>query len=133
MYTDMATATKTSILVVDDDDSFRETLSDAMALEDIDVEGAGSAAQALDRIGDNCPSLILLDVQLPDVHGFELCRELKRDKRCAEVPIVFLSAKYTEPADRAEGLLMGADAYLSKPISFESLREEVRYLLDTNA
>ncbi|MFA5140098.1 MAG: response regulator [Elusimicrobiota bacterium] len=127
----MDTATQTTILVVDDDDHFRETLSDAMALREVAVEGAISGAQALERIGLRRPSLILLDVQLPDVNGFELCRALKSDRRYCDVPIVLLSARFTEPADRAEGLLAGADAFLSKPISLETLWEEVRYLLDT--
>jgi len=74
--------------------------------------------------------LIILDVQLPDMNGFELCRALKKDERFRDVPVVLLSAKYTEPADRAEGLLTGADAFLSKPISLESLWDEVCYLLD---
>ncbi|MFH1725709.1 MAG: response regulator [Elusimicrobiota bacterium] len=126
----MATATQTCILVVDDDDNFRETLSDAMALKDMHVEGAVSGSQALEHLGSRRPSVILLDVQLPDVNGFQLCRALKRDDRYRDVPIVLCSAKYTEPADRAEGLLTGADAYLSKPINPESLCEEVRYLLD---
>ena len=126
----MATATKTLILVVDDDAHFRETLSDAMSLKDVRVEGAMSGAEAIARLGSERPSLIVLDVQLPDMHGFSLCRMIKKDRRLRGIPIVLLSAKYTEPADRAEGLLTGADAYLSKPITLEALWEEVSYLLD---
>ncbi|MEE8424497.1 MAG: response regulator [Elusimicrobiota bacterium] len=126
----MATATKTTILVVDDDAHFRETLSDAMSLKDVEVSGAPNGAEAARLLGRHKPSLILLDVQLPDVHGFNFCRKLKKDQRYRNVPVVLLSAKYTEPADRAEGLLAGADAYLSKPINLEALWEEVRYLLD---
>lgn len=126
----MATATKTLILVVDDDDHFRETLSDAMSLKNVEVTGAPNGAEAVAQLGSRKPSLILLDVQLPDVHGFQFCRKLKKDSRYKDVPVVLLSAKYTEPADRAEGLLAGADAYLSKPINLEALWEEVRYLLD---
>jgi len=122
---------QTSVLVIDDDPRFRETLSDAMELKSISVDGAGSAGQALQRLGAHRPSLILLDVQLPDVHGFELCRALKSDERFADIPVVLLSARFTEPADRAEGLMAGAEAYLSKSIGMESLWEEVRYLLDT--
>ncbi len=127
---DMATATQTTILVVDDDDHFRETMADAMALKEMHVDGARSGADAVKRLAVHRPSLILLDVQLPDMNGFELCRMLKREDRYRNVPIVLLSAKYTEPADRAEGLLTGADAYLSKPINMEALLDEVRYLLD---
>ena len=126
----MNTATRTMILLIDDDDHFRETLTDAMALKDVQVAGAPTAAAASQHLDLQKPSLILLDVQLPDTHGFQFCRQLKKDKRLRDVPVVLLSAKYTEPADRAEGLLTGADAYLSKPINLEALWEEVRYLLD---
>lgn len=124
------TSEKTSILIVDDDGHFRETLSDALSLRKLDVQSATSGAEALKSLEKSTPSLILLDVQLPDIHGFDLCRILKRSTRLRGVPVVFLSAKYTEPVDRAEGLLAGADAFLSKPVSLEALWEEVRYLLD---
>lgn len=126
----MTTATQTTVLLVDDDAHFRETLTDAMSLKDVRVESAGNVADAKLALADRLPSVILLDVQLPDVSGVELCRQLKRDPRTKGVPIVMLSAKYTEPADRAEGLLTGADAYLSKPINIEALQDEIKYLID---
>lgn len=122
-----------SILVVDDDRHFRETLTDALGLKAFQVTAVESGARALKTLEAMTPSLILLDVQLPDMHGFELCRTLKKSPRLKSVPIVFLSAKYVEPADRAEGLLAGADAYLSKPVNLEALWDEVRYLLDKSA
>ena len=126
----MDTPTKASILMIEDDVRFRETLADAMALRDVEVEGATSGAEALASLERRRPNLILLDVQLPDTHGFELCRRIKASDRFRGVPIIFLSAKYTEPADRAEGLMAGADAYLSKPVNLDALWEEVNYLLD---
>ena len=126
----MTTATQTTVLLVDDDAHFRETLTDAMSLKDVRVESAGNVADAKLALAGHLPSVILLDVQLPDVSGVELCRQLKRDPRTKGVPVVMLSAKYTEPADRAEGLLTGADAYLSKPINIEALQDEIRYLID---
>lgn len=126
----MTTATKTTVLLVDDDANFRETLADAMSLKDISVEGAFSAKDALRAMSERLPSLVLLDVQLPDGNGIELCRRMKRDPRLKGVPVVMLSAKYTEPADRAEGLLTGADAYLSKPINLDALWEEIQYLIE---
>ena len=126
----MTTATQTTVLLVDDDAHFRETLADAMSLKDVRVESAGSVADARRALAERLPSVILLDVQLPDLSGVALCRELKRAPRTKGVPVVLLSAKYTEPADRAEGLLTGADAYLSKPINIDALQEEIRYLVD---
>ena len=122
-----------SILMVEDDLRFRETLADAMALRDVRVEGASSGAEALESLDRRPPSLILLDVQLPDTHGFELCRRIRGMYALRGVHIIFLSARYTEPADRAEGLLAGADAYLAKPVNLDALWEEVHYLLDKRA
>ncbi|MDE2293449.1 MAG: response regulator [Elusimicrobia bacterium] len=125
----MTTALRTNLLLVDDDPHYRETLADAMSLKDTVVEGASSAAEAAAKLAGALPSVIVLDVQLPDVNGVEFCRRLKRDPRLKRVPVVLLSAKYTEPADRAEGLLAGADSYLSKPVNVEALWEEVCFLL----
>ncbi len=126
----METLIKTKILVVDDDDHFRETLKDAMELKNVSVTGAMTATEAFSSLSTTGPSVILLDVQLPDTNGVELCRRIRSDNRFRGVPIVLLSGKFTEPADRAEGLLAGADAYLSKPIGLDCLWDEIRYLLD---
>lgn len=126
----MDTSTKTSILIVEDDPHFRETLIDAMALHNVQAHGVMTGADAVAAIQDKTPSLILMDVQLPDTHGFDLCRRMKTYPQMKDVPIVFLSARYTEAADRAEGLLAGAEAYLSKPVNLDVLWEEVNYLLD---
>ena len=119
-----------TILVIEDDPHFRETLTDTLALRQLKVHGVGTGADAAKALEGEAPSLILMDVQLPDAHGFELCRRFKRQPRLKDVPIIFLSARYTEPADRAEGLLAGADAYLSKPVNLDVLWEEVSYLLN---
>jgi len=129
----MPVTAQTSILVIEDDGHFRETLIDAMALRRFRVQGAPTAAEAMKALEAEIPALILMDVQLPDAHGFELCRALKRSPRFKAIPVIFLSARYTEPADRAEGLLAGADAYLSKPVNLDVLWEEVEYLLDKGA
>ncbi|MFA6028647.1 MAG: response regulator [Elusimicrobiota bacterium] len=127
----MSTATKTTILLVDDDRHFLETLTDAMSLKDAEVHGVSSCSEALTHLqAGHVPSAILLDVLLPDMHGFEFCRLLKRSPRWKKIPVVLLSAKYTEPADRAEGLLCGADAYLSKPVHPNTILDEMDYLLD---
>ena len=126
----MTAATQTTLLLVDDDAHFRETMADAMSLKDAAVDGAATAAEALRLLEARRPAVILLDIQLPDANGVEFCRRLKRDPKTRGIPVVMLSAKYTEPADRAEGLLTGADAYLSKPINLDSLWDEISYLID---
>lgn len=129
----MAIGTDTSILIVEDDPHFRETLIDAMALRNVQAHGVMTGAEAVAAVAETTPSLILMDVQLPDTHGFDLCRRMKTYPHLKDVPIVFLSARYTEAADRAEGLLAGAEAYLSKPVNLDVLWDEVNYLLDKKA
>jgi CheY-like chemotaxis protein len=123
---------KISMLIVDDDENFIETLRDGLKLKDpeADVAVARSAREALDALAHSVPSVILLDVQLPDMHGVELMRVLKRTPKLEKTPVVFISAKYTEPADRSEAMLAGAEGFFSKPASVDELWEEICYLLD---
>lgn len=126
MYTTM----KAPVLIIEDDPHFRESLIDAMSLKGFAARGVGSGAEALRAIEISAPALIIMDVQLPDRHGFDLCRQIKRSLRLKRVPILFLSARFTEPSDRAEGLMAGAEAYLCKPVSMDTLWDEIQYLLD---
>lgn len=121
-----------TILIVDDDNNFIETLRDGLKLKnaDIDVAVAASAREALDALAKAVPSAIILDIQLPDMHGVEFLRVLRESARLKTVPVVFISAKYTEPADRSEAMLAGAGAFFSKPVDIDELWKELRYLLD---
>lgn len=129
----MSVSTEISILIVEDDRHFQETLKDALALKRLSVTAVGSGLEALRVLREHTPSVILLDVQLPDIHGFDLCRKLKRIAALKDVPVVFLSARYTEPSDVAEGYLAGAAGYLAKPVGVEDLWSQVSGLLDTGS
>jgi len=122
----------TTILIVDDDTNFIETLRDGLKLEHVEaeIEVAKSAREALDALSGEVPSAIILDIQLPDMHGVEFLRVLRQSARLKQVPVIFISAKYTEPADRSEAMLAGAGAFFSKPVDIEELWKELRYLLD---
>jgi DNA-binding response OmpR family regulator len=121
-----------TILIVDDDKNFIETLEDGLKLKNVDavIRVAKSAREALDALAVEVPSVIILDIQLPDMHGVEFLRVIRESARLKTVPVVFISAKYTEPADRSEAMLAGAAAFFSKPIDIEELWKELRYLLD---
>jgi twitching motility two-component system response regulator PilG len=118
---------KFSICIIEDDAHFRETFSDVMALRGVKVRGAGSAAGGLVVLAQHKPSIIILDVRLPDSQGFELCRRIRHDAALAGVPVILLSAstRYNDPRDRVEGLLAGASAFLPKPITIEDLWSEI--------
>ena len=120
-----------SMFIVEDDARFRETFIDALSLRGVEVRGAGSGAEGLRSIEGFNPSVIVLDVQLPDVHGFDLCRLIKRIEAFKDTPVIFLSAspQYNDARDRAEGLLAGASLFLPKPITMDRLWAEIEVLL----
>jgi len=120
-----------NILIVDDDKNFIDTLRDGLKLKNVDAEVrvAASAREALDALTAEAPSVIILDIQLPDMHGVEFLRVIRESERLKKVPVIFISARYTEPADRSEAMLAGAGAFFSKPIDIEELWKELKYLI----
>ncbi len=121
-----------NILIVDDDKNFIDTLEDGLRLKSLDagIRVAKSAREALDALAAAVPSVIILDIQLPDMHGVEFLRVIRESERLKKVPVIFISARYTEPADRSEAMLAGAGAFFSKPVDLEELWKEIKYLLD---
>lgn len=116
-----------SVFIVDDDPGFRETFIDVMSLRGVNAKGAGSAAEGLRALRDARPSVIILDVKLPDIHGFELCRKIKKLDAHRNTPVIFVSAstKFNDPRDRVEGMLAGASLFLSKPITVERMLSSI--------
>ncbi|MBI5209388.1 MAG: response regulator [Elusimicrobia bacterium] len=116
-----------SLFIVEDDDHFRETFIDAMTLEGVKVEGSRTGYEAIRALSKTMPKAIIIDVQLPDIHGFDLCRIIKKSDRLKRVPVVFITAssQYNDPRDRVEGLLSGAAGFLAKPISMDEIRTEI--------
>ena len=116
-----------SLFIIEDDAYFRETLTDVMALRGVSVSGAGSGIEGLQALRRARPSVIILDVQLPDMHGFELCHVIKRMEQFKDTPVILLTAatSYSDPRDQVEGMVAGAAAFLSKPITMERLWEEI--------
>ena len=102
-----------ALLVVDDDEAKRYLLTTWLRRAGYSVAEAGSGEEALAKAGD--AELVLLDVNLPDMSGFEVCRLIKADARTAATPVIQVSATAVEVADRAHGLTQGADAYLVDP------------------
>lgn len=107
------------ILVVDDEAGIREGLREYLCLEGYDVEGASSAEEAM-AMGIENYGLLLLDVMMDGMDGFELARKLKQSPATASIPIIFLTAKDTDD-DMVAGLRLGADDYISKPFSMKNV------------
>ena len=113
-------------LVVDDDQNIADVLSMALRYEDFAVEQAANGQQALKGAEDFRPHIIILDVMLPDLDGFEVAKRLA--ERRAEIPILFLTARDTTE-DKVRGLTLGGDDYVTKPFSVEEILARIRTIL----
>jgi two-component system, OmpR family, response regulator len=114
------------VLVVDDEPSIVDVISMALRYEGFEVASAGTGAEGLTAVRDHRPHVILLDVMLPDMEGFDVARRLGAER--ARVPIIFLTAR-DATEDRVRGLTVGGDDYVTKPFSLEELVARVRALL----
>jgi DNA-binding response OmpR family regulator len=117
------------ILVVEDDDASREFLRYVLENASHTVRVTADGQAALDAVAAEQPDLMVLDVMLPEVHGYEVCHRLKRAEKTAKIKILFLSAK-TFQADKHQALSVGADDFLSKPVEPGVLLEHVSALLN---
>ncbi len=118
-------APEARLLVVEDDPSILELLSMSLRFSGFEVTTATTGPDALNRAREVRPDLVLLDVMLPGMDGFEVARTLRRD---AQVPVVFLTAK-DATEDKVQGLTIGGDDYITKPFSLEEVVARVRAVL----
>jgi len=114
------------VLVVDDEPNIRELVQVALKFHGCSVTTAATGKEALRRAGAGQPDLIVLDVMLPDLDGFEVCRRLRAAGN--DVPVIFLTARDTS-SDTVTGLALGGDDYVTKPFSVEALVARVRAVL----
>ena len=111
------------VLVVDDEPNIADVITMALRYQGFTVETAGDGAAALRAVKDFRPDLIVLDVMLPDMEGFEVARRLGAER--GQVPIIFLTAR-DATEDKVRGLTMGGDDYVTKPFSLEELVARIR-------
>jgi diguanylate cyclase (GGDEF)-like protein len=109
--------------VVEDDSAIQALLTAVLALN-YDVTAVGTGKEAIDKAQTGTFDLILLDIGLPDVDGYSVCRQIKADPRCREVPVIFLTAR-NSPQDEVQGLEAGGIDYIAKPINPAILRARV--------
>lgn len=117
---------RATLLVVDDEEPLADMLVDALGFAGYDVAVAHTGMRALTLVRSTAPDLVVLDVNLPDLDGFEVCRRLRRDGN--EVPVLFLTAR-DDPVDLRTGFTRGGDDYLTKPFRLEELRLRVEAVL----
>ena len=113
-----------TVLVVDDTEANVDILVDALG-ESYDVSVAMDGREALETVAEEAPDLILLDIMMPEMDGYEVCQRLKADERYAKIPIIFLTA-LTEIENKTKGFQMGAVDYITKPFEIAEVHARVR-------
>jgi two-component system alkaline phosphatase synthesis response regulator PhoP len=116
------------ILIVDDEANIRELIAFNLKNEGYRLLTAADGISALRMIKEEKPSLILLDLMLPGMNGYDVCKEVRREKELSTTPIIILSAKDAE-FDKVLGLELGADDYITKPFSVRELVARVKAVL----
>ncbi|MDY7077790.1 MAG: response regulator [Chloroflexota bacterium] len=119
---------KPLVFIVDDDPSARDTLEALLFQENYDLAFAVSGREALTRLAQLAPDVILLDVMMPGMDGFEVCQRIKADERWRYIPVILVTALDTKN-NIIRGLDAGADEFLSKPVNGPELRARVRSML----
>ena len=121
------------ILVVDDDQPIRELVGLGLRYHNFEVAAVASGRAALEQVRLSPPDLVILDVMLPDLDGFEVARRIRQQERTgATLPVIFLTARDTTE-DKIEGLKLGGDDYVTKPFSIEELLARVEAVLRRSA
>ncbi|GAC1447881.1 MAG: response regulator [Desulfuromonadaceae bacterium] len=119
---------KKRVLIVEDEESLLKLETILLTVKGFKVIGAFTGKMAIDKIGVEEFDLVLLDIMLPDIDGFEVCRQIRKDPRTATVPIIMLTGKKSQD-DHDRGVLCGANAYLVKPFKSAMIIDEINRLL----
>jgi two-component system, OmpR family, phosphate regulon response regulator PhoB len=118
-----------SILVVEDEDNIALALEHLMRREGYTLQRVANGADAMPAITRDHPDLVLLDVMLPEVSGYEICQSVRLDPTLNDVKILMMTARGNQ-MERRKGLALGADGFISKPFDVADLKAEVKRLLD---
>ncbi len=118
------------ILVVDDDDDARALLETILESQGHTIESTANGRKALDLAKSRCPDLIISDIMMPEMDGFELCRMIKANKELHTVPLIFCTATFADKKDRQLAMALGASRFLIKPVKREILLETINNVLE---
>ncbi len=126
---DETTARKPKVIIVDDDRDTREMLTLALELEGFDVSQAANGLRLISAMHVDRPDVILLDVMMSWIDGYELCRAIKKNETFQDIPVIFVSARKSVEDERA-GIEAGAVDYFPKPLDMDRLIARIRQILD---
>ena len=120
--------TKSKILVIEDDQDLAEMLNAYLRVQGYEVVVMNWGEDGISAAQTSRPDLLILDIRLPDIDGFEVARRLRADRKTSDIPIIFLTEK-RERSDKLAGLELGADDYITKPFDVQEMRLRVRNVL----
>jgi twitching motility two-component system response regulator PilG len=120
---------KSRVMIVEDEESLLKLESILLSAKGYKVTGVMDGRMALEEISTEMPDLVLLDIMLPSLDGFEVCRRIKENPETSTIPVVMLTARKNSQ-DRAHGLEAGADAYITKPFKSAQVLETIESLLN---
>ena len=125
---------KKTILVVDDEPDFCSIVQGQLEKEGFEVEIAYNGIEGLEKVRANPPDAIVLDVMMPEMDGYEVCRKLKADEKYENIPVILLTAVASHVTStrysHRDGMSTEADDYIAKPASAEEIMESVKRLLE---
>ncbi|MFZ3166042.1 MAG: response regulator [Candidatus Methanoperedens sp.] len=119
---------RSKILLVDDEIDTLLPLKRSLEVEDYIIVGAGNGTEALIKAKTEIPDIILLDLMMPEMDGYEVCEKLKKDPMTKNIPVIILTAK-DAVRDKVKGLDIGADDYVTKPFNLNELKARVKSVL----
>ncbi len=119
---------KNKILIVEDEESLLRLESILLISKGYDVIGVSTGQQALDAVLAHCPDLVLLDIMLPEIDGFEVCKRIKSNPETERIPVIMVTAKKNGD-DMAHGEAVGADWYITKPFKSAMVIETIQRFL----
>ena len=126
----MTQAQPPKLLIIDDDAHLRESLAEVLELDGFDCHQAGSAQEGLSAAKKFEPDAVIMDIQLPDSSGFQICQELR--KRSRNTILIMMTGRFLSAEEKKQGFELGADEYLTKPFDLAELSIRIRQLLSRN-
>ena len=120
----------TKLLIIDDDAHLRESLAEVLELDGYECHQAGNAESGLSAAAKINPRIVIMDIQLPDSSGFQICQELR--KRSRETILIMMTGRFLSAEEKKQGFELGADEYMTKPFDLAELSVRIKQLLSRN-
>lgn len=115
------------LLIIDDDAHLRESLAEVLELDGFECHQAGAAQPGIEMAAKTNPDVVIMDIQLPDSSGFQICQELR--KRSKVTILIMMTGRFLSAEEKKQGFELGADEYMTKPFDLAELSVRIRQLL----